>query len=104
MDGLRQSEAPIDQEPFIFQQLSLWHQRGSQAIQGHLLVVLIERSLVYVQPLSIATEQGQRPALKRGIVGCGDRSALEETRVRPYASLSCGLTTTTDQNLWLSLW
>jgi uncharacterized protein len=77
--GPRQIEARIDQDPFISQQLSLWNQRGSQVIRGNLLVVPIERSLVYVEPLYIAAEKGQLPELKRVIVGFGDRIAMEET-------------------------
>jgi uncharacterized protein len=77
--GPRQIEARIDQDSFISQQLSLWSQRGSQVIRGNLLVVPIERSLVYVEPLYIAAEQGQLPELKRVIVGFGDRIAMEET-------------------------
>ena len=55
------------------QQLSLWNQRGSQVIRGNLLVVPIERSLVYVEPLYIAAEEGRLPELKRVIVAFGDR-------------------------------
>jgi Uncharacterised protein family (UPF0182) len=77
--GPRQIEARIDQDPFISQQLSLWNQRGSQVIRGNLLVVPIERSLVYVEPLYIAAEKGQLPEPKRVIVGFGDRIAMEET-------------------------
>jgi hypothetical protein len=77
--GPRQIEARIDQDPFISQQLSLWNQRGSQVIRGNLLVVPIERSLVYVEPLYIAAEKGQLPELKRVIVGFGDRIAMEDT-------------------------
>jgi uncharacterized membrane protein (UPF0182 family) len=77
--GPRQIEARIDQDPFISQQLSLWNQRGSQVIRGNLLVVPIERSLVYVEPLYIAAEKEQLPELKRVIVGFGDRIAMEET-------------------------
>jgi hypothetical protein len=77
--GPRQIEARIDQDSFISQQLSLWNQRGSQVIRGNLLVIPIERSLIYVQPLYIAAEKGQLPELKRVIVGFGDRIAMEET-------------------------
>jgi len=74
--GPRQIEARIDQDSFISQQLSLWNQRGSQVIRGNLLVIPIERSLIYVQPLYIAAEKGQLPELKRVIVGSGDRIAI----------------------------
>jgi uncharacterized membrane protein (UPF0182 family) len=77
--GPRQIEARIDQDSFISQQLSLWNQRGSQVIRGNLLVIPIERSLLYVQPLYIAAEKGQLPELKRVIVGFGERIAMEET-------------------------
>ncbi len=77
--GPRQIKARIDQDSFISQQLSLWNQRGSQVIRGNLLVIPIERSLVYVEPLYIAAEKGQLPELKRVIVGFGDRIAMEET-------------------------
>src|SRR3989449_8237497 len=55
--GPRQIEARIHQDSFISQQLSLWNQRGSQVIRGNLLVIPIERSLVYVEPLYIAAEK-----------------------------------------------
>ncbi|MBI2217674.1 MAG: UPF0182 family protein [Candidatus Rokubacteria bacterium] len=77
--GPRQIEARIDQDSFISQQLSLWSQRGSQVIRGNLLVIPIERSLVYVEPLYIAAEKGRLPELKRVIVAFGDRIAMEET-------------------------
>jgi hypothetical protein len=77
--GPRQIEARIDQDSFISQQLTLWNQRGSQVIRGNLLVVPIDRSLVYVEPLYIAAEKGQLPELKRVIVGFGDRIAMDET-------------------------
>jgi hypothetical protein len=48
-------------------------------IRGNLLVIPIERSLLYVEPLYIAAEKGQLPELKRVIVGFGDRIAMEET-------------------------
>jgi hypothetical protein len=48
-------------------------------IRGNLLVIPIERSLVYVEPLYIAAEKGQLPELKRVIVGFGDRIAMDET-------------------------
>ena len=77
--GPRQLEARIDQDASISQQLSLWNQRGSQVVRGNLLVIPIERSLMYVEPLYIAAEKGQLPELKRVIVGFGERIAMEET-------------------------
>ena len=44
--------------PVISQQLTLWSQRGSTVIRGGLLAIPIEESLLYVQPLYLAAEQG----------------------------------------------
>jgi hypothetical protein len=77
--GPRQIEARIDQDPEISKQLSLWNQRGSQAIRGSLLAIPIEKSILYVQPLYLAAEKGQLPELKRVIVAFGNMIAMEET-------------------------
>ncbi|HOK05932.1 MAG TPA: UPF0182 family protein [Syntrophales bacterium] len=77
--GPRQIDARIDQDAEISKQLSLWNQRGSQALRGNLLAIPIERSILYVQPLYLAAEKGQLPELKRVIVAFGNTIAMEET-------------------------
>ena len=41
----------INQDTEVARQISLWDQRGSEVIRGELLVIPIEESLIYVQPL-----------------------------------------------------
>jgi uncharacterized membrane protein (UPF0182 family) len=77
--GPRQIDARIDQDAEISKQLSLWNQRGSQAIRGSLLAIPIEKSILYVQPLYLSAEKGQLPELKRVIVAFGNTIAMEET-------------------------
>ncbi len=77
--GPKQIDARIDQDTLISQQLSLWNQRGSQVIRGSLLAIPIEKSLLYVQPLYLAADQGSLPELKRVIVAFGNQIAMEET-------------------------
>lgn len=76
--GPSQINARINQDAEISKQLSLWNQRGSQVIQGSLLAIPIEESLLYVQPLYLAAEKGKIPELKRVIVAFGNRIAMEE--------------------------
>ena len=66
--GPNQVEAAINQDPEISAQRTLWGQQGSQVIIGNLLVVPIEDSLLYVQPLYLQSDQTQLPQLKRVIV------------------------------------
>jgi hypothetical protein len=77
--GPKQIDARIDQDTVISQQISLWNRTGSQVIRGSLLAIPIERSLLYVQPLYLAAEQGGLPELKRVIVAFGTHIAMEET-------------------------
>jgi uncharacterized membrane protein (UPF0182 family) len=84
--GPLQIEARIDQEPAISSQLSLWNQRGSQVIRGNLLVIPIEHSLLYVEPLYLQAESGQLPELKRVIVASGDHIVMASTLDEALAS------------------
>jgi uncharacterized protein len=77
--GPSQIEAKIDQDSEISQQLTLWGQQGSRVTRGNLLVIPIENSILYVEPLYIQSEQGQLPELKRVLVSDGERVAMEET-------------------------
>lgn len=71
--GPSQVEALTDQNPEISAQLSLWSQRGSDVVRGHLLVIPIEHSILYVQPLYLRAETSDLPELKRVIVSTGGR-------------------------------
>lgn len=66
--GPFQIEARIDQDPEISQQLTLWSQRGSRVIRGEMLVIPIDGSLLYVEPIYLRAEQGELPELTRVIV------------------------------------
>ena len=85
--GPFQIEARINQNTEISQQISLWNQMGSRVIRGHLLVVPIENSILYVSPLYLRAESGQLPELKRVIAAYGDRVVMEETLAEALAAL-----------------
>lgn len=85
--GPFQIEARIQQNTEISQQISLWNQMGSRVIRGHLQVVPIENSILYVSPLYLRAESGQLPELKRVIAAYGDRVVMEETLGAALAAL-----------------
>jgi uncharacterized membrane protein (UPF0182 family) len=77
--GPRQIDARIDQDSYISQQLTLWGQRGSQVIRGSLLIIPIESSLLYVQPLYLAAEdKGGLPELRRVILAYENNVVMEK--------------------------
>ena len=77
--GPVQIEAMIEQDDVISQQLSLWDQRGSKVIRGNLLVIPVNHSFLYVEPVYLIAEQTNIPQLKRVIVVYGKRVVMEET-------------------------
>ncbi|MBD1996881.1 UPF0182 family protein [Leptolyngbya sp. FACHB-541] len=85
--GPEQIEARINQDPVISQQISLWNRRGSRAIQGNLLVIPIEQSLLYIEPLYLEAEQNQLPTLVRVIVVYENRIAMAETLEQALAGI-----------------
>jgi uncharacterized membrane protein (UPF0182 family) len=85
--GPKQIVARINQDTEISRQVSLWDQRGSKVIQGTLLVIPVENSLIYVQPLYLRAETGKIPELKRVIVAYENKIAMEETLERALARI-----------------
>jgi hypothetical protein len=77
--GPRQVVNRINQNTEIARQVSLWDQRGSQVIRGDLLVIPIEESVLYVQPLYLRAEGGRIPELKRVIVAYQNQVVMQET-------------------------
>ncbi|NUP99713.1 MAG: UPF0182 family protein, partial [Armatimonadetes bacterium] len=77
--GPLQVEARIDQDDAISQQITLWDRGGSRVIRGNLLVIPIESSLLYVEPLYLESEKRGLPELKRVIVVYEDQVVMEPT-------------------------
>jgi len=77
--GPEQIEALINQEPVISQQISLWNRQGSRAIQGNLLVIPIEQSLLYVEPVYLEAERNSLPTLIRVIMVYENQIVMAET-------------------------
>ncbi|MFW9260814.1 UPF0182 family protein [Nostoc sp. CALU 546] len=77
--GTEQIEARINQDPVISQQISLWNRQGSKAIQGNLLVIPIEQSLLYVEPIYLEATQNSLPTLVRVVVAYENRIVMAQT-------------------------
>ncbi len=77
--GPEQIQARINQTPDISRQITLWNREGSRVIEGNLLVIPIEQSLLYVEPLYIEAERNSLPALTRVIVAYGEQIVMRPT-------------------------
>jgi hypothetical protein len=85
--GPRQIENRINQNPDISRQLALWDQRGSEVIRGDLLVIPIEKSLLYVQPIYLQAEGGRIPELRRVVVAYDQQVVMRESLDDALAAL-----------------
>ncbi len=111
--GPQQINSLIQQDSRISPQLTLWNQQGSRVLRGNMLVVPIEKSLLYVQPLYLraktaaegvlspvqglpmesAASSGQGagiPALTRVIAAFENRVVMEGTLEEALRSLFAG--------------
>lgn len=93
VDGPGQIGARINQDPDISREFTLLGQEGSEVIQGNMLVVPIEQSILYVQPiyLSARTNGGSElialPEFKRAIVVFGDKIEMRDTLAEALAAV-----------------
>jgi len=77
--GPEQIDARINQDPAISERISLWNRQGSRVVQGNLLVIPVENSLVYVEPIYLEAERNSLPTLARVIVVYENRIVMAET-------------------------
>ncbi|HET9218714.1 MAG TPA: UPF0182 family protein, partial [Terriglobia bacterium] len=79
VDGPLQIQAKIDQDPQLSSQLSLWNQQGSAVIRGNLLVIPIENTLLFVEPIYLQAQRSPMPALRLIVLATQDRLAYATT-------------------------
>src|SRR5262249_22634314 len=75
IDGPLQIEARIDQNAQLSGQFTLWNQQGSHVRRGHLLVIPIGMSLLYVEPIYLQAVSSPMPELRLVVLATQDRLA-----------------------------
>jgi len=85
--GPIQVQARIDQTPEISEQFTLWNQSGSRVTRGNLIVIPINDSFLYVEPVYLQAETSALPELKRVIVASGSHIAMRETLAAALTAL-----------------
>lgn len=85
--GPMQIESRINQDSFISQQFALWNQGGSNVLRGNLLVIPLNNSFLYVEPIYLQAATSALPELKRVIVATDTRITMELTLDRALTAL-----------------
>lgn len=80
IQGTAMIEAKIDQDTNISSQLTLWSQKGSNVLRGNVLVIPIEDSLLYVEPIYLqADTQNNFPEMKMVVAAYDNKIVMEST-------------------------
>lgn len=88
--GPRQVSALVEQDPVIAEQFSLWRRGGSDVSTGHLYLVPVGGTLLYIEPVFLAAESNPIPEIRRYIVSDGRRVAMEPTLQGAIQALRTG--------------
>jgi uncharacterized membrane protein (UPF0182 family) len=92
--GPEQVESRIDQDPTISAQLTLLNQNGSKVIRGNLLVIPIEDSILFVEPVYLESSGSNPiPQLKKVVVGDEQRVVWADTLDQALQLLTSGQAT-----------
>jgi uncharacterized protein len=92
--GPLQIDARIGSDQNIAKDLSLWNQQGSQVIRGQMLVLPIQDTFLYVEPIYIQSAQAKMPQLKKVVVAMGNTLIYRDTYEQAIADLAAGATGT----------
>ena len=79
VEGTGQVGNRIDQDDEISQQFTLWRGQGSSVVLGDMLVVPVDESILYVQPVYLEAEAGGLPEFRRVVVVHGDDIEWDNT-------------------------
>ena len=78
--GPNMIETKIDQDTVISSQLTLWSQVGSSVLRGNTLVIPIENSLLYAEPIYLKSDtESNFPEMKMVVVSYADKIVMEPT-------------------------
>jgi len=87
IEGPLQIEARIDQNAQLSAQFSLWNQQGSRVLRGHLLVIPIGRSLLYVEPVYLQAQRSPMPELRLVVLAIQERLGYGQSFDEAMANL-----------------
>jgi uncharacterized membrane protein (UPF0182 family) len=86
--GPMQIAARINQDQNISKDLTLWNQQGSQVVRGQTLVLPVEDTFLYVEPIYIQATEARMPQLKKVVLAEGNTLIYSDTYEQALAQLS----------------
>jgi uncharacterized membrane protein (UPF0182 family) len=66
----------------------LWNQQGSQVLRGQMVVLPIDGTFVYVEPIYIQAKEARMPQLKKVVMAVGNSLIYTDTYDQALAQLA----------------
>ena len=79
VNGPAQIEALIQQNPEISAEFTLWSQQGSGVEMGRMVILPMGDTVLYVQPIYLASTKNKMPELTRVIVSVSNETVMEKS-------------------------
>ena len=86
--GPMQVEARINQDQNISKDLTLWNQQGSQVLRGQMLVLPVQQTFLYVEPIYLQAAQAKMPQLKKIALAVGNTLIYTDSYEQALAQLA----------------
>lgn len=86
--GPLQIDALVNQDQVISKDLTLWGQQGSQVLRPPILVLPIDNTFLYVEPLFIQAVQARMPQLQKVVLAVGNTLVYEDTYQKALQALA----------------
>ncbi len=88
--GPMQIGARINQDQNISKDLTLWNQQGSQVLRGQPLVLPVENTFLFVEPIYLQASEARMPQLKKIVLAIGNRLIYSDSYEDALAQLGQG--------------
>ncbi len=88
--GPLQIEARISQDPEISAQITLWNQQGSRVLRGNMMILPIENSLLYYEPIYLQAEEAKIPEFRKIAMSDGEKVVWDDDIFKSISKLFSG--------------
>ncbi len=93
VNGPAQVDALIHQDPTISANFTLWNQKGSTVKLGHMIILPVSNTMVYIQPVYLLADKNTIPQLARVIVSAADEVVMDVSLQKAFDQLLAKLKT-----------
>ncbi|MEE9345522.1 MAG: UPF0182 family protein [Methylococcales bacterium] len=93
VNGPAQVAALIHQDPSISGKFTLWNQQGSTVELGHMIILPVSNTMLYIQPVYLLAEKNSIPQLVRVIVSATDEVVMDVSLQKAFDQLLAKLKT-----------